>query len=465
MPARTPSLSSTRLVALYVLLVALGVGSLLVGIYLLGARALQRDVDAVILAESQGLMEEYESGGLPRLREAISRRGEDWGRIGALYLLADASRRPLAGNLHAWPDVDILPGNWIEFDVATRRGSASGTHPVRARIYPLARGETLLVGTDVREHLDFLARLRLATIWGVALTTLLVAALGAWYALSARRRVRDVVATCAQVMGGDLARRIPLTGHADEFDELAVAVNRMLERIEQQTGVLRTTFDSAAHDLRAPLHRLRVRLEESQLEGAAPESRGAAVSAALGELDRVQRTLATLLQIGQAESRGATTRTDRIDLATLAREIVELYAPVAREKSIGLTCAARGAACLLGNQPLMAQLLSNLIENVLRHVPGGHRAEAIVQALDDGVVRLIVADDGPGIAPEDRERVMRPFEKGGGEGSGLGLSLVASIVRFHEGRIELADQAPGLRVTCNFPAAPLGGATQRGRGT
>src|SRR6185436_13622473 len=166
----------------------------------------------------------------------------------------------------------------------------------------------------------------------VGLTALCIWLLGAAYARRNARRVREYATTCETIMQGDLTQRLRVDRSHDEFDALANAVNAMLAALERQTTTLRAAFDSIAHDLRTPLYRLRVRLEEAQLkrgpDGAAPQRDAEElIGPALEELDRVQRTLATLLEIARAEAQGLTTHGERVDLAALAANMVELYAP------------------------------------------------------------------------------------------------------------------------------------------
>jgi len=230
----------------------------------------------------------------------------------------------------------------------------------------------------------------------------------------------------------------------------------VLDRLEEQAGTLRATFDSAAHDLRAPLHRLRTRMDalllrSPPLEPAVHES----VESALREVDHLQRTLATLLQIALAESGAPLGAPASVDVAALAGELGELFEPVAAAKGLELVCAPHGPAVVSGNRQLLAQLLTNLIENGLKYVPAGGRIEVGVRALSNAV-RLTVSDNGPGIAAEDRARAAQPFVRLASgtsqEGSGLGLSLVAAIVRLHRGRLELQSNEPGLRVLVELPA-------------
>src|SRR5262245_53676604 len=177
-------------------------------------------------------------------------------------------------------------------------------------------------------------------------------------------------------MAGDLTQRLRVESSRDEFDALAGAVNAMLEALERQTTTLRTAFDSIAHDLRTPLYRLRVRLEEAQLRPDPPSEE--LIGPALEELDRVQRTLATLLAIARAEAAGVRTHADDVDLAALATNLVELYAPGMRAAGlmVGMDAPAvepPASTLLRGNRQLLAQLITNLLENALKYVPaGGH---------------------------------------------------------------------------------------------
>jgi len=187
------------------------------------------------------------------------------------------------------------------------------------------------------------------------------------------------------------------------------------------------------------------------LEPAVYES----VDSALREVEHLQRTLATLLQIALAESGAPLAAPATVDLAELAAELAELFEPLAAAQGLELVCATEGPALVQGNRQLLAQLLTNLIENGLKYVPPRGRIEVSVRPVS-GAVRLSVSDNGPGIAAEDRARAGQPFVRFGADpaqhGSGLGLSLVAAIVRLHRGRLELQENNPGLKVLIELPA-------------
>ena len=170
------------------------------------------------------------------------------------------------------------------------------------------------------------------------------------------------------------------------------------------------------------------------------------MEATLAELERVQRTLGTLLQIAQADGRGREVPTEQVDLAALARELVELYQPEAGTRDISLDYRRRGRRDDQRQPAAAGAGAVNLIENAIKYVPAGGRIDVSVQ-LDRRCVALTVADNGPGIPGRDRQRILQPFVRLERDreqvGSGLGLSLVAAVMRLHRATIELLDNQSG----------------------
>jgi signal transduction histidine kinase len=443
-----------RLSVGYTLLVTLAVVLTLGSAYFLTESLITDEVDLIIDTEMKSLEDKYARSGLDGITDEMNLRIDSWGRIGAVYMIADPNFERIAGNVTHWPFDGMPAERWPEFEIATIEPGRRAVHPVRAAVHTLPGGNLLLVGTDISQGRRFAEKFRVATLWGIGLSTLAAALAGFWFSYRLARRVDEVTRTCQRIMAGDLGSRLPLAGANDEFDVLASAVNLVLDRLEEQAGTLRATFDSTAHDLRAPLQRLRARLDallltSPQLEPGVHES----VESALHEVDHLQRTLATLLQIALAESGTPLSSPASVDVGELAVELVELFEPVAASQGVALDCHPEPGARVQGNRQLLAQLLTNLIENALKYVPSGGRIAVDVQRLGNHA-RLVVADNGPGIAAEDRARAVQPFVRigqGKQEGSGLGLSLVAAIVRLHRGRLLLENNEPGLRVVVELP--------------
>ena len=454
---RMPRLfASTARVALwYMGGVVVGVSVLLGSAYLLTQRTMERQVDLVVETELESLREDFRGGDLKRLINVLDHRDDDWGRLGAAYLLVDRQGTPLSGNLSAWPKTATANGQWLDFEITLNEQGRTVDHPVRAAVLVLD-GNRLLVGTDISERRRFARHLRAAGYWSVGLTGVFMALTAWWFSRRVASRVRAVALACESIISGDLTRRLPIENNADEFDQLAGTVNSMLDRIEQQTAAVRVTFNSAAHDLRAPLQRMRSRLESALHDAQAGDIVDVAIRATLGDLERVQRTLATLLQIAQAEAGGGGTPPERVDLARLARELGDLYAPEAQRRNLSLRITADAPANMDGQQQLLAQLLANLLENSIKYVPPGGSVDLQVGTAGDQV-ELRLTDSGPGIPELSQESMLLPFRRlerdAAAPGSGLGLSLVAAVVRLHHGRLALRDLSPGLGVTCSFPAA------------
>jgi signal transduction histidine kinase len=444
--------SALRLSIVYVLLFSL-VTSLLVGlVYAYAVRALDRETDEVIDAELQGLAEQYRGGGLAALASVISERVQTGTSTGDVYLLVDPDLRPVAGNIAAWPTQGTPSARWIEFDVSVSRGPAFESRTVRAGLFTLSGGYRLLVGTDIHERDVFKSRIG----WTLLAALLMVLAVGTLLGIRMNRqvlhRVNSISAAGRAIVDGDFSQRLPRSGSGDEFDSLAANLNEMLERVEQLTAALRFVIDATAHDLRGPLNRMRARIE-SGLRHTAPGTSRAALEDSLKDAEDLERTLATLLRIAQAQGGAASAEVATLDLGQLVAEVVELYEPVAAERGIELRAQADAPATIRGSRQLLAHALANLIDNALKFTPSGGTVIVQVQR-DAGGLRLSVADTGPGISPADRERALERGVRleGAGEvpGSGLGLSLVAAVARMHHASLELGDNRPGLRVTLRF---------------
>ncbi len=439
----------------YGVIFTLGVSALLGIVYLLTEKVLNNGIDQLIATEREGLIDEYNRAGLSGLATELTYREDSFGRTGAVYLLVNSNLEKEGGNIQNWPTG--LPGDpWTQF-ILQIPGPHDDVvrHWVRASVTPLPDGHRLLVGMDVSQQDQFIETFRKATLWGIGLTALAGVLAGSWLSRRLSRRVQRAAETCDAIVGGDLSRRLPVTGRHDEFDALAQAVNYMVERLGEKTQVLRTSFDSAAHDLRAPLYRLRGRLEDAMRNPSADESVHRGVEASLQELDHVQRTLSTLLQIAQAEAALSVANSAAVNLAELASDMAELYEPAARERELELTVQADSKCDVRGNRQLLAQVVANLVENSLKYVPAGGRIEVKAERVGPSS-RLTVADNGPGIPEGERSHVLEPFVRLAGaeaSGTGLGLSLVAAIAKLHHAQLALEDNHPGLKVVLEFSPA------------
>ncbi|MEM8788747.1 MAG: HAMP domain-containing sensor histidine kinase [Pseudomonadota bacterium] len=437
--------------ALFCLALGLGLGALYQGTI----GVLERQRDATLESEVRALAERFRAGGPRALSRAIAERTGPEARGDTVYLLTGPEGRRLAGNLNAWPQEVGQQAGRIAFGVTKRDGEALTRRDVAAQAFRLAGGYKLLVGRDSGDLLEFRRRFQTVAIW-VALGTVALALAGGAFA---GRRVLARVAQAAEagerVAAGNLDRRVPRSGRGDEFDRLADSVNAMLDRIEALMQGMRISTDSISHDVRRPLTRVRAELDLVLRRGDAGAAAEAAIGRALEEIDRATGILNDLLSIARAEAGVPSDQWRPLDLGQIARDAAELYAPVAEARGIALTVSAEPAPGQ-GEPQLLAQAAANLIDNALKYAPPGGGAVRVESGrTEGGPAYLAVSDNGPGI-PEDRreavtERFVRLDSARASEGAGLGLSLVRAVARLHGGRLDLSDNAPGLRARLCLP--------------
>ena len=266
-----------------------------------------------------------------------------------------------------------------------------------------------------------------------------------------------------RIAGGDLSARAPVGAADDAFDHIAVALNAMLARIEALMTGMQSVTDSLAHDLRSPLTRLRAALSEALAPEADETRRLDLIETAHGECERVLATFGALLDIARAESGVSREMLAPLDAAATVAEVAELFAPVVEDAGQTLTVRTPPEPVTMsGHDLLLRQALGNLLHNAVRYAGAGARIELALEE-DAESVRFVVADDGPGVPAEARDRVQERFVRldasRSSPGSGLGLAIAAACAKLHDGRLTLEDNGPGLRATLIASrGSPPGGA-------
>jgi len=444
--------TTLRITLIYVVLFATSVAAVLGFIHYTTAGYLARQTEAAIANEVAELGNRYRQGGIQALARVISNKATT--NIGqrSVYLLTDGALEPIAGNVGQWPEgVAADTGRWLEFRLETRK---NGTALIRARVFRLGPRNQfhLLVGRNVDDQREFQRVIGTAMVWGVALAVGLGLVGGVVMTRSIARRLERINRTAREVMAGDLDRRVPTRGANDEFDRLADSLNRMLDQIQYLMERVRQVSDNIAHDLRTPLTRLRWRLERL---AAGDDPDGDLLAQAIDDADGLLNTFHALLRIAEVES-GSRSRFVELDLAELVADVGELYEPVAATHEQTLTIADIGEALRVhGDRDLLFQALTNLVDNAVKYTPAGGAIGISVEA-QAGEYAVTVADSGAGVPADQRQEVLQRFVRlehsRASRGSGLGLSLVAAVARLHGGRIELGDNAPGLRARIVLPA-------------
>ncbi len=378
----------------------------------------------------------------------------------SLYFLADPSGRKLAGNLETIPS-EIAGSQTGGVFRYRRDGDADAADRLGVAIpVAIGAGVNLVIGRDIDDQLALAAQIKRTFLWGFGALALAAVIAGLWAGRSVLSRIDLINATTRSIMAGDLSRRVPVTGSADELDELSQSLNGMLDRIEQLMNGLREVSDNIAHDLKTPLNRLR-----NGAEAALRESRGAdgyreGLESTIEKADDLIKTFNALLLIARLEAGVVEESAEVFDLGRLVRDVAELYEPVAEEAGLALAIETGDGIEIRANRQLVGQAVANLADNAIKYsarvehgpVPPVITVKAIAR---NGSAEISVADRGPGIEAKDRDRALRRFvrlEKSRTQpGTGLGLSLVAAVARLHNGAVALEDNNPGLKVVLTLP--------------
>ena len=427
--------------------------------------------------------------------EALSRERERLPMESAMgFALVGADGARVAGNVEMPPAVEGwsvvtgealgVPGDTGKYRFLT----------VELDEHTLALGKSLEPFVEIRE----VAAHCLLVMFAASTALALLCAL--WVTQRLRRRADGWSRALERLAGGDLAQRLPVSSVQDSIDDMALTVNAALERLARNVDTMREVSTNIAHDLKTPLNRLHIHLEEAATEvaegalgtgtgrtgeGGSGEADGASrlersLEAALEETAHVNATFEALLRVAQIEGGARRRKFAHFDLREVLSTVAEIYEPVVEEACQSLRTGFDPALALpmYGDRELLMQLVVNLVENAVRHCHDGPECEdaGTIEIRGgqsgDGHVWLAVADRGPGIPEAEREKVFQRLYRlersRTTRGTGLGLSLVRAIAELHCGRVELSDNAPGLCFRVSFdrncPTEGPGGPTgARGR--
>lgn len=399
--------------------------------YLLVQREMNRMVDARLIAQADLISDALREGAeIPKLG------------FGQQYMLELEGERQ-GGLPFAVPNEE--DGAYL-YD---RRGPE-----FRYLIRTTPTGDKIFISENIERQDELLDTLRgglQVSLLGMLATGILA---GLWFAARGQKRVDLISRGLAAVASGKLDTRIALPGHSDDLSILADRINATTERLAHSMEQMRVQSSNIAHDLRTPLARLRASVETSLIDltenGRAVDAD--TLGAALDQIDHIVSTFNALLRLSRIESGSGKDAFEVVDLEVLAEQVAEVFAPVVEDKGQHLNIEVTDAAKINGDRNLLIQLIANLIQNALRY---GAAGQAILLKVQNTTVS--VADQGPGIPIEEREKVLQPLyqleKTRQDEGFGLGLSMVAAISTLHDATLNLSDgpDGRGLVVTLRFP--------------
>lgn len=456
--AKTLTSSTFRLALIAIATFGVIVSAIFSYVYLSTASYVRSRSDRAIVTEYSSLRDAYARSGRDGLIDLIRQRLADKGFADDAYLLVDPSSAVLAGNLKAWPQAVAATKGWVEFRAAEPSPNAAGQPLLRGMLDTFPDGDRLLVAKDISDLDGFTDQIKTAVALGVALIFALAAVASILVTRRTVGRIEAINATSRAIMQSGLDKRIPLRGTNDEWDRVAENLNLMLDRIETLMGEVKQVSDNVAHDLRTPLTRVRGRLEKAYHGQRIGEDDQLLIGDTIGDLDAVLRIFSSITRIAQIETQARKGAFRTVNLVEIASEVVELYDAAAEQDGTRLTIAGEREVLVTGDRDLIFDAIANLVDNAIKH--GRHGGQVVVANENiDGRPVISIADDGPGIPADECEHVFKRFYRlehsRYAPGNGLGLSLVAAVARLHGARIEMLDNAPGLRLKLWF-SAPAG---------
>ncbi len=457
--------TSTRIIAVYGLLFVLWSSAVISFIYWESSRYLRTVIDEII-AQRMSYLSSVAPGQLTGAMNAITAMGNL--TQGGVF---DQQGRHLAGGLRQIPEGLAIDGRIVELsNVSTTAygGAGPAVIPhVRAVAKRMPSGELVVLARDARVVDRIGNIIGGALLWGLSLTIIPGVVGGLLLARGPRRRIEKIGQTTELIIRGDFSQRLPVSSRHDELDMLTSIVNRMLGEIERLVGEIKGVCDNIAHDLRTPLTRLRAQLHRLRQQTPAEDIRSATLERCITDTDALLDRFRALLRISELEYLHRRAGFDGTDLSATLRQLHELYAPLAEDKGVRFSLEIVEPLEVRADTGLMFEAMSNLVSNAIKFTPAGGDVR-LCAGLTPAGVRVDVVDSGPGIPAEERDSVLQRFYRSENcrdvEGFGLGLSIVAAIVRLHGFQLEIAaaHDGGGTRVSLRcWPEELVGAAAAK----
>jgi signal transduction histidine kinase len=446
--------TAIRLALAFSALFAIMVFLLFALVYFSLTQSLETRIRGRVLQTRDALIRVDREQGFDDLKSVVESEADSVRDADGIYLLVDENNQFLAGNVHSaakfrgWRILDRA-----QFPAIQNIGKPDD------RFYAIwttvSKGE-LLVGANNRIITYTESTLLDALLWGLVLATVIPAVVGTHLAWRAQRKIDALSSTLSAVAEGKISQRAPVSETRDDLDHVAGQVNRTLDYLQKLIQNVNQTSSDIAHDLKHPIGRLRQRLDTARVNAQSVAEFRTMIGGALEEIDMIVDTFEALLRITQLEAGAGRKRFVPLDLKELLGNVADVYGPVIEDEGHKFECAIDKAADakVRGDSELLTQLFANIIENSIHHCPKGTSISIGLSTNGSHVVAEL-ADSGPGIPEEERDKVFQRLyrlEKSRSTpGSGLGLSLVAAIAELHKAKVALGDNRPGLRVTVDFP--------------
>jgi signal transduction histidine kinase len=390
-----------------------------------------------------------------RLRSINEGLRQDPARVRLVGLFgADGGR--IAGNVESRPPDLKIDSPAQNAEVYRIDESSREKQAVRLMARRLPDGDVLVIGRNADEVEEIARVVGRALALGLIPAVLLCLAVGVALSTRARKRIVEVNERVQRIIAGNLHERLPHRNADDPFSKLAMIVNGMLDEMETLIHSLAGVGHDIAHDLRTPLTSARLTLERGRSSARTLEQMQSVADKTIDSLDQSLSIITAILRLAEIEKSQRSAGFGKVALADLVREVGDMYEPIAEDKGISLVVQSPHEVSVYGDRDLLIEAVANLVDNAVKYTPTGGRVEIGLNCYN-GEIIVRVKDTGFGISEHERDAVLRRFYRSHKirhtTGLGLGLNLVAAIVKLHGFRFTIRPGA-GCVVEIACPYAP-----------
>lgn len=446
---------SFKLSALYLSLFLASFLAIGTSVYILTCQTLEQQLKTSIEAEANRLKAEYDSGGITELKNEIDELIGFASHSRFEYGVIDINGRLIAGGFHNFKPSE----GWqtAEQKLSAKKPEQAEKELLYIRVIALPNNMWLGVGQNGETIQNAGRAIIKAFIAGFGLVIFLGSIGGFYISRTFLNKIQRITTSTEMIIAGDLKHRLPVSKNRDELDKLASVLNLMLDKIVALMENIQQVSNDIAHDLRTPISHLKFRLEDALKRNLSVDHYQERIALAIKEVDSILATFSAMLRISQIESGSRQSGFNTVDLSQIVIFVTDTLHPVAEEQGKSIHANIEQDVLLNGDKELLTQLAFNVLENAILHTPQNTHIKVSLRSLNHKA-EMIIADNGTGIAEEEREKVFRRFHRleqsRTTPGNGLGLSIVAAIVELHGGTITLADNHPGLKVIISFNNKP-----------
>lgn len=409
---------------------------LLYQLYSTSVNLYNKNLDEWLQAETSQLQTIAKTEGIEALHQSISNVNNSR----YIYQLVN----------HAYPAPTDTSATTYPIIAQIKQYQAQNNLPeMRATKIELSDGSELTIGIDQERYLHFKNQLDSSVIWGTFFPFIALCLIAILIAVYILKRLNLVNQTMNRVMLGERNVRLKVGPDMNEFDLLALHLNNMLEQMESSESKLKSLTVDIAHDLRTPMSRIKLRIEDLLNDKNLSNNHQIQLDNIQSDFSLLLDTFNGMMELYHLEHVGTPINKQSCDLSKIVRDAMEFAEPMAHDKQQKLYLTVEMPCPLYANPSLLFRAIFNIIDNAIKYTHEGGVIEVIVDCFG-----VVVADNGVGIKPEDRERALdqlvRLDPSRTEHGFGLGLALVKTVMKIHNGKISLSDNYPGLRARLLF---------------